>query len=68
MGLAELSNERPNVDALIADILRLLTDSFHVDLAFLSRVEGDRLHIERVHDRAHMGMQAGDVVPLCDTY
>jgi len=53
---------------LAADVLRLLVESLSVGLAFLSRVDGDTLVIEAVDDRAGMGMSAGDVVPLCDSY
>ena len=55
-------------EALIADILTLLAESLHVGLTSLSRIEGDTLRIERVHDRAEMGLRSGTVVPLCDTY
>ena len=55
-------------EALIADILTLLAESLHVGLTFLSRVERDTLYVERVHDRAGMGLRSGTVVPLCDTY
>lgn len=57
-----------NLRGLQADVLRLLVESLAVGLAFLSRVDGDTLVIEAVDDRAGMGLHAGDVVPLCDSY
>lgn len=66
--LADVSSWSGDADAFIGDVLALLAESLDVGLALLSRVDGDNLHIVRTHDRAGMGIRAGDVMPLCDTY
>ena len=67
--LAALADEHgQDVDPLIQGVLALLAGSLDVGLTFLSRVEGSSLHIVQAHDRAGMGMHAGDMVPLCDSY
>lgn len=67
--LASLADEHgQDADRLIEGVLALLASSLDVGLTFLSRVEGSSLHIVQAHDRAGMGVHAGDVVPLCDTY
>lgn len=53
---------------LTGDVLALLVESLDVGLAFMARVEGPLLIIERVLDRAGMGLEAGASVALCDTY
>lgn len=57
-----------DVDAAIAGILTLLGNSLDVGVAFLARVTGEALHVEQAYDRAAMGLTAGTVVPLCDSY
>jgi len=67
--LASLAEEHgQDADRLIEGVLALLASSLDVGLTFLSRIEGHSLHIVQAHDRAGMGMHAGDVVPLCDSY
>lgn len=57
-----------DVDAAIAGILALLGDSLGVGVTFLARVANEALHVEHAYDRAEMGLTAGAVVPLCDSY
>lgn len=57
-----------DVDAAIAGILSLLGDSLGVGATFLARVANETLHVEHACDRAAMGLSAGAVVPLCDSY
>lgn len=67
--LAQLDQEcESTVDALLENVLQLLGESLNVGLVFLSRVDADTLHIQRVNDRTGMGLLAGDAIPLCDTY
>ncbi len=60
----------PDGDAVISGILALLAESLGVDAAFIARVEGDTLRIERAYDRGRMDVvqSNGAVIPLCDTY
>lgn len=58
----------PDDDDALAAILALLADSLDVGATFLSRVDGETLHIERAHDRAGMGLASGAAIPLCDSY
>jgi len=55
-------------DVVLTDILRLITASLGVDLAFISTVDDCLLRIDYVHDRGGLGLAAGDVFPLPDTY
>ena len=67
--LASLADEHEqDTDRLIEGVLALLANSLDVGLTFLTRVEGASLQIVQAHDRAAMGMHAGDVVLLCDSY
>jgi len=55
-------------DALLPDLLALITTSLDVDLAFISRVDDCTLHLDYVHDRGGLGLPAGSAMPLPDTY
>jgi signal transduction histidine kinase len=55
-------------DALLSDLLALITTSLGVDLAFISRVDDCTLHFDYVHDRGGLGLPAGSTMPLPDTY
>jgi len=55
-------------DALLSDLLALITTSLGVDLAFISRVDDCTLHFDHVHDRGGLGLPAGSTMPLPDTY
>jgi hypothetical protein len=55
-------------EALVAHVLTLLVDTLGAGLAFLSTIDGDVSRVVAVEDRAGMGLHAGDVVPLRDTY
>ena len=61
-------NTGPDVDAGILAVLALLADTLDAGVTFLARVEGQDLHIERAYDRIAMGLTAGDVIPLRDSY
>jgi len=60
--------DAPDADGALAGILALLADSLDVGVTFLSRVDGETLHVERAHDRAGMGLASGTAIPLCDSY
>jgi len=71
MRLATMAHRAaPDAYTVISGILALLAESLGVDAAFLARVEGDALHIERAYDRGRMDIVQwnGAVIPLCDTY
>ncbi len=55
-------------NARIGGILQLIADGLDLGLAFLARVDGDILRIERAYDRAAMGLHEGTALPLRDTY
>lgn len=66
--LAALDGGSGDTDVLVRDVLTLLTDSLGVGLAFLARVDGETLYVERAHDAAGMGLGDDTAVPLCDSY
>jgi hypothetical protein len=71
MRLATMAyGDAPDADTVISGILALLVESLGVDAAFLARVDGDALRIERAYDRGRMDVAQwnGAVIPLCDTY
>jgi len=74
--LAELVDQRVGGgEHLIAKILDMLAHSLNAGLVFLSKVEGSAaaggggwLAIEHVVDRTGMGLHAGDLIALADSY
>lgn len=55
-------------DRLITDILKLIAESLDVGVTYLTRVDETAVCVERVYDRAGMGLRRGDVVALGDSY
>lgn len=67
--LAHLAAEDvPDEERFVNDVLTLLAESLDVGVAFLSTVDGETLRFDAVYDRAGMGLRAGMVTALCDTY
>lgn len=67
--LAVLAHETPHdPDRIIRETLALVAETLGASEVMLTRLVGDTLHIERVHDTDGVGIRTGDTLALCDTY
>lgn len=62
------SKASDDAGTLINAILMLIAESLSLDVTFLSRIEGNRFTLEKVYDRAGVGLEEGLAFQLCDTF